>query len=177
MSHFAWQSNKANLFYVTQNSDSEVWFGAGVQRSWAFGINIITCVVLERSWWQKYEEWNKTESGRHLWQSSPNNGEAEVKPGSREWRGKGLGNRIHKTWQTTWHSRWPPPNLLLEGKLSHPQVTAERRGSVLALEQGLVNNWTRVSAWAKNSPSAGWPVTKEEAGCEKLCPVGLVVIH
>ena len=32
VSPFAWQSNKAILFYFTQNSVSEVWFGTGVQR-------------------------------------------------------------------------------------------------------------------------------------------------
>ena len=32
MSPFAWQSNKAILFYFTQNSVSEIQFGTSVQR-------------------------------------------------------------------------------------------------------------------------------------------------
>ena len=39
VSPFAWQSNKAILFYFTQNSVPEIWFGSGVQRGWAFGIS------------------------------------------------------------------------------------------------------------------------------------------
>ena len=38
VSPFAWQSNKALLFYFTQNSVSEIVFSSGVQRSWAFSI-------------------------------------------------------------------------------------------------------------------------------------------
>ena len=37
---FAWQSNKAILFYFTQNSVSEIWFGTSVQRGQAFGNTI-----------------------------------------------------------------------------------------------------------------------------------------
>ena len=38
VSPFAWQSNKALLFYFTQNSVSEILFVIGVQRCWAFSI-------------------------------------------------------------------------------------------------------------------------------------------
>ena len=41
MAPFAWQSNKAILFYFTQNSVSEIQFCTGVQRSCAFGIKNI----------------------------------------------------------------------------------------------------------------------------------------
>ena len=40
---FAWQSTKAILFYFTENSVSEIWFGTSVQRSWA--ISITTCMA------------------------------------------------------------------------------------------------------------------------------------
>ena len=39
MSPCAWKNNKAILFYFTQNSASEIWFGTGVQRGRAFGIS------------------------------------------------------------------------------------------------------------------------------------------
>ena len=37
---FARQSSKTILFYFTQNSVSEIWFGTSAQRSWAFTIRI-----------------------------------------------------------------------------------------------------------------------------------------
>ena len=36
---FAWKSNKAILFYFTQNSVSKFWFTTNVPRSWAFSIS------------------------------------------------------------------------------------------------------------------------------------------
>ena len=38
---FAWQRNKAILFYFTQNSVSEIEFGTGGQRSWAISIILV----------------------------------------------------------------------------------------------------------------------------------------
>ena len=41
MASIALQSNKAILFYLTQNSVSEILFSSSVQRSWAFSINVL----------------------------------------------------------------------------------------------------------------------------------------
>ena len=41
----AWQSNKALLFYFTQNSVSEIWFGTSVQRSSALQSLVILLVA------------------------------------------------------------------------------------------------------------------------------------
>ena len=45
VSPFVWQSNKAFLFYFTQNSVSEIWFGTSADR-WVFGINTISSLLL-----------------------------------------------------------------------------------------------------------------------------------
>ena len=55
VSPFAWQSNKAILFYFTQNSVSKIQFHTRVQRSWAFDIRAkmpgfkFWCFYLSRS--------------------------------------------------------------------------------------------------------------------------------
>ena len=50
MSPFAWQSNKAILFYFTQNSVSKIWFTISVLRSWAFSISGDRCPISSREW-------------------------------------------------------------------------------------------------------------------------------
>ena len=46
VSLLAWQSNKAILFYFTQNSSPGIWFCTRVQRGWAFSNNLTSLIDL-----------------------------------------------------------------------------------------------------------------------------------
>ena len=46
VSLLAWQSNKAILFYFTQNSSPGIWFCTRVQRGWAFCNNLTSLIDL-----------------------------------------------------------------------------------------------------------------------------------
>ena len=58
LSPFASQSNKALLFYFTQNSVSEIGFSTDIQRSWAFGIKMVKDLTSSGPWASLYVHCN-----------------------------------------------------------------------------------------------------------------------